>query len=679
KFTTCLSFLMSQSSTSVPASNGVLSSLLTTDSTTKQEVNFVKRNQQQEEWVNVDFNLEENIEIDIFLDYLFISTSYYIGDEDGEFELEDVIHPDTSSPVKQGNDVVQEIEFPEHADENKNPVSNISNMPNNPGVDSNISSQSVSDDLANTDKMTDSSSQNKSINLSSSVTPDKNNSEHPFVSSDFDDLPKTKYGRKVHKPVLFTPDVKKSYVKSILCILHFYIVDKRQRNINTSRTSTNGDQDTSDDIVCTICRDGRSPKNNRIVLCDKCDIPYHQQCHKPPIESRVVEIPDAEWMCAKCEEALRGRKRRKVDSSNTSSGSISVSSDIFRGSSGNGLTEEQRVLIDLILIAEKLHPDLPLYPADIKEKIANSAHAITSTSNPNPPLVDERQTSGLNPVSIPPPDPRVPIPTPVSQGFVVDATDSSRAHLPAVGVDLPSYEEMIVQALTAIADPSGSAPRNIFEWMNNTYPLHKNFRASASQALQKAVKKERILRIGTVYKLNSNYKPVKRVRRFFKRPQDPEENQPFKGISSDNDNPDHNSQNGIYEIAVRMSNTDNFSSVQMDTDDHPSLSSSAVSAVSTPIPNVVSNGHTAVTSPENDLPTDDISNKVAPTISTIAPNQSVLPPVIGRNTTSSLTNTTISNTTDLPSTLLPPPGQPTLPSLSSVAPYFGSNYGGNNT
>ncbi|CAG8784931.1 19321_t:CDS:2 [Cetraspora pellucida] len=646
--------MSSQSSTSVPASNGVLSSLLTTDSATKQDANFVKKNQ-QEEW----------------------------GDEDGEFELEDVIHPDTSSLVKQGNDMAQEIEFPEHADENKNPVSNMSNMPNNPGIDSNISSQSVSDDLANTDKVTDSSPQNKSINLSSSVTPDKNNSEYPFVSSDFDDLPKTKYGRKVHKPVLFTPDVKKSSNEN-----RNKSTNKRQRNINTSRASTNGDQDTTDDIVCTICRDGRSPKNNRIVLCDKCDIPYHQQCHKPPIESRVVEIPDAEWMCAKCEEVLRGRKRRKVDSLSISSGSISVSSDIFRGSSGNGLTEEQkvaylsslpqRVLIDLILIAEKLHPDLPLYPADIKEKIANNTHTITSTSNQILSLVDDRQASVSNPVSLQPPDSQVPIPTPVSQSFVVDATDSSRAHLPAVGVDLPSYEEMIVQALTAIADPSGSAPRNIFEWMNNTYPLHKNFRASASQALQKAVKKERILRIGTVYKLNSNYKPVKRVRRFFKRPQDPEENQPFKGISSDNDNPDHNSQNGIYEIAVRMNNTDNFSSVQLDTDDHPSLSSSAVSAVSTPIPNVVSNGHTAVTSPENDIPTDDIPNKVAPTISTIAPNKSVLPPVIGRNTTSSLSNSIINNAIDLPSTLLPPPGQPTLPSLSSVAPYFGSNYGGNN-
>ncbi|CAG8438571.1 12819_t:CDS:2 [Dentiscutata heterogama] len=638
--------MLPQSSTCVPVSNDVLNSSSTTDSTIKQEDNGVKRSQQQEEWFQ-------------FIDDVTLLPLK--GDEDGEFELEDV-HQDTSSL---GNDVAREIKFSEHKNENKHLI-----------VDSNIS---LSGDSVNTDKVTDSIPQNKSIDLSSSVTPDKNDNEHPFVSSDFDDLPKTKYGRKVHKPVLFTPDVKRLSNEN-----RNKNTSKRQRNINaSSHASTNGDQDATDDIVCSICRNGRSPKHNRIVLCDMCDVPYHQRCHKPPIEDRVIEIPDAEWMCAKCEEILRSRKRRKVNSSSTSSsGSVSVSSDIFKGSSGNGLTEEQkvaylsslpqRVLIDLILIAEKLHPDLPLYPADIKEKIANNAYAITPTSNQNHSLVDDRLTSVSNLASLQSPDMQVPISTPVSQGFV---TDFSRAHLPAVGVDLPSYEEMIVQALTSIADPSGSAPRSIFEWMNNTYPLHKNFRASASQALQKSVKKERILRIGTVYKLNSNYKPVKRVRRFFKRPQDSEEGQPFKGISSDNNTSDHNNRNGIYEIAVRMSNTDSFSSVQVDVDDHPSLSSSAVS---TPVPNVVSNGHTAVTSPENDLPTDDIPNKVAPTISTVAPNQSMLPPVIGRNTTPSLTNTTINSTTDLPSTLLPPPGQPTLPSLSSVAPYFSSNYGGNN-
>ncbi|RIB29545.1 hypothetical protein C2G38_1079120 [Gigaspora rosea] len=423
-------------------------------------------------------------------------------------------------------------------------------MPNNTGVDSNVS---LSDNSANTDKMTP---QNKSTDMLSSVTPDKNDSEHPFLSSDFDDLPKTKYGRKVHKPVLFIPDVKKPSNEN-----RNKNTNKRHRNLNTSsRASINGDQDTTDDIVCTICRDGRSPKHNRIVLCDRCDIPYHQRCHKPSIEDRVIEIPDAEWICAKCEEVLRGRKRRKVDSSNASSSLVSVSSDIFKGSSGNGLTEEQkvaylsslpqRVLIDLILIAEKLHPDLPLYPADIKEKIANNAYTITF--NQDPSLVDDRLTSVSSSVSLQSPDLHIPASTSISQGFVVDTTDSSRAHLPAVGVDLPSYEEMIVQALTAIADPSGSAPRSIFEWMNNKYPLHKNFRASASQALQKAVKKERILRIGTVYKLNSNYKPVKRVRRFFKRPQD-SEGQPLKGISSDNDNtPDNKNQNAYLLLRSQL-------------------------------------------------------------------------------------------------------------------------------
>ena len=56
--------------------------------------------------------------------------------------------------------------------------------------------------------------------------------------------------------------------------------------------------------------------------------------------------------------------------------------------------------------------------------------------------------------------------------------------------------------------------RNINNLYNHSslyskYPLHKNFRASASQALQKAVKKGRVYRIGTVYKINPNYRPAK--------------------------------------------------------------------------------------------------------------------------------------------------------------------------
>lgn len=57
--------------------------------------------------------------------------------------------------------------------------------------------------------------------------------------------------------------------------------------------------------------------------------------------------------------------------------------------------------------------------------------------------------------------------------------------------DLPSYEDIIVEALMGCPDPEGSVPKNIFTWMSSHYPLQSNFRPSASQALQKAYKRGR--------------------------------------------------------------------------------------------------------------------------------------------------------------------------------------------
>lgn len=58
--------------------------------------------------------------------------------------------------------------------------------------------------------------------------------------------------------------------------------------------------------------------------------------------------------------------------------------------------------------------------------------------------------------------------------------------------DLPSYEDLIVEALMECTDPEGTAPKNIFTWMCSRYPLQANFRPSASQALQKAFKRGRL-------------------------------------------------------------------------------------------------------------------------------------------------------------------------------------------
>jgi hypothetical protein len=77
---------------------------------------------------------------------------------------------------------------------------------------------------------------------------------------------------------------------------------------------------------------------------------------------------------------------------------------------------------------------------------------------------------------------------------------------PVSGEDLPSYEDMIVEALMDIGEPDGAAPKDLFLWMGARWPLQTNFRPSASQALQKAFRRGRLeKRPGGKYRLNPNW------------------------------------------------------------------------------------------------------------------------------------------------------------------------------
>ena len=72
--------------------------------------------------------------------------------------------------------------------------------------------------------------------------------------------------------------------------------------------------------------------------------------------------------------------------------------------------------------------------------------------------------------------------------------------------DLPSYEDMIVEALADLNESDGSAPKSLFSWMASRYPLHTNFRPSASQALQKAFKRGRLEKGSNGrYRLNASW------------------------------------------------------------------------------------------------------------------------------------------------------------------------------
>lgn len=64
---------------------------------------------------------------------------------------------------------------------------------------------------------------------------------------------------------------------------------------------------------------------------------------------------------------------------------------------------------------------------------------------------------------------------------------------------------MIVEALVDSGNPEGCVPKDLFTWMASRYPVQSNFRPSASQALQKALKRGRLRKSNGKYLLNADW------------------------------------------------------------------------------------------------------------------------------------------------------------------------------
>jgi hypothetical protein len=106
----------------------------------------------------------------------------------------------------------------------------------------------------------------------------------------------------------------------------------------------------------------------------------------------------------------------------------------------------------------------------------------------------------------PQPPPSTPVYPPQPSIFNNAMTMHQSQHDNVGGDDLPSYEEMLVEALAACSDSEGLAPKDLFSWMAARYPLQSNFRPSASQALQKAYKRGRFEKGSNgKYRLNAGY------------------------------------------------------------------------------------------------------------------------------------------------------------------------------
>ena len=139
--------------------------------------------------------------------------------------------------------------------------------------------------------------------------------------------------------------------------------------------------------------------------------------------------------------------------------------------------------------ASTAYPHNPYYPTQ------TTAYPYPhSTYTPYPPIQNGYHQPHV-PTTYPAPssvyNSLMPLPPP-SEGANVD--------------DLPSYEEMIVEALSNTTDPEGYAPKDLFTWMASRYPLQSNFRPSASQALQKAYRRGRFEKSsGGKYRLNPTW------------------------------------------------------------------------------------------------------------------------------------------------------------------------------
>ncbi|KAF2712244.1 hypothetical protein K504DRAFT_464322 [Pleomassaria siparia CBS 279.74] len=202
--------------------------------------------------------------------------------------------------------------------------------------------------------------------------------EDSDISSSYTPLPtRTKSGRNVNKPVVFVPTIPEPTPTV-----------KRRRSTKTILAAQ-----------CKACHRGTDPTSNRIVFCDICSTPYHQYCHDPPIENDVVTLLEKEWICGPCE-----RSKNTV---------VEGTEDLI---AAEGLTiDEKRAylsslpqarLVSLLLHSVVRHPELPIFPPDIREiiseisRIAKTAQPALSNNKPQPtplpPIVQQQVTSPAN-------------------------------------------------------------------------------------------------------------------------------------------------------------------------------------------------------------------------------------------------------------------------------------------
>ncbi|KAF2000030.1 hypothetical protein P154DRAFT_435635 [Amniculicola lignicola CBS 123094] len=176
------------------------------------------------------------------------------------------------------------------------------------------------------------------------------------ISDSYTPLPtKTKSGRNVNKPVAFVPVIPEPSQGV-----------KRRRSTKTLLAAQ-----------CKACHRGTDAGNNRIVFCDVCSTAYHQYCHSPPIDNEVVNVLEKEWLCGPCERAKQSVEQGME-------GLVAAEGLSIEAKRAYLATLSQSRLVSLLLHATIRHPELPIFPPDVRDLIPQIPITNTQFQAKNP-------------------------------------------------------------------------------------------------------------------------------------------------------------------------------------------------------------------------------------------------------------------------------------------------------
>ena len=304
----------------------------------------------------------------------------------------------------------------------------------------------------------------------------------------------TRSGRRIVKPQHLVPATEPTSAYAGRLCRHLAEANEAVKRTKTPRINP-----------CQICKLVTSGRKNQLIACDGCNGVFHQMCHIPVIDDSVAAAEKAvEWFCHEC-QALHAMT---VPAAGLGLVSAAAYDKQERNEYLQSLSHDS--LKSIVEMLVERFPEVKVFPSDLisrlvdyrtsrKNQQAFAASRETSQLGSTPqPVPSAERTAGEHrsttkhwleqgPTGAIEPQrrsdsihteradvsgPRLP-PLPRSELEMSSEAQprTKRARTtPVSGSDtdeesLPSYEDMIAEALAYIKDPHGSTPKLLWEYL----------------------------------------------------------------------------------------------------------------------------------------------------------------------------------------------------------------------